>query len=95
MRLIAKQTTDQQWHTYRARLVNQKKREKKAGTRKLGSILSISPIDHRHCIRYFQKKKSSHQHLSLLIDKNAYGIYIHIIVVFDHYLNAKQERKIR
>jgi hypothetical protein len=36
--------------TQRARLVDQE--EKKAETRKLASILSISPIDHRHRARW-------------------------------------------
>lgn len=44
--------------------------------RKLASLVSISRIDHRHCVGNFRiKSKSSHQHLSLLLDKNARGGY--------------------
>lgn len=48
-RWIAEETTDQQWHIQRTRLVDQAG-EEKGSKRKLASILSISRIDHRHCV---------------------------------------------
>ena len=93
-RAISKETTDQQSSSSSsssaacAREITESKknerREEKETTepRKLASLLSISPIDHRHCARWLPKKNHHISTFLFLVDKSARGMptYIYIYI---------------